>query len=87
MKGCRTSHLNLGNFIYSEYQREDLNVIFFYYYLHKNSMLDWDRMTKNDVIGKLELGGHVEGESESRHWNEVINCPRKQIAEWHKLKE
>lgn len=51
------------------------------------SMLDWDRMTKNDVIGKLELGGHVEGESESRHWNEVINCPRKQIAEWHKLKE
>jgi hypothetical protein len=49
-------------------------------------VLDWDRMTKNEIIGRLEVGATFDG-PESHHWNEVMNCPRKQIAEWHKLKE
>jgi len=49
-------------------------------------VLDWDRMTKNEIIGRLEVGTKFQG-PESHHWNEVMNCPRKQIAEWHKLKE
>jgi len=52
-------------------------------------VLDWDQMTKNEVIGRLEIGttssGEKFGEQEQRHWNEVMNCPRKQIAGWHKL--
>lgn len=47
-------------------------------------VLDWDRVTKNEVIGRLELGLN-EGEMASKHWMEVINSPRKQIADWHKL--
>lgn len=58
--------------------------------LHNISMeflaLDWDRVTKNEVIGQLKLGLDTPG-PEARHWREVINNPRKQIAEWHKLKE
>ncbi|XP_052793933.1 synaptotagmin-11-like isoform X2 [Mya arenaria] len=50
-------------------------------------VLDWDRMTKNEVVGRLEIGCRSLGGPESHHWNEVINCPRKQIAEWHKLSE
>ena len=50
-------------------------------------LLDWDRMTKNEVIGRLEVGGPKAAGSESSHWSEVMNCPRKQIAEWHKLRE
>lgn len=49
-------------------------------------VLDWDRMTKNEVVGRLEIGTKADGQ-ESHHWNEVMNCPRKQIAEWHKLTE
>lgn len=49
-------------------------------------VMDWDRMTKNEVIGRLEVGGKSSGQ-ELHHWNEVMNCPRKQIAEWHKLRE
>ena len=49
-------------------------------------VLDWDRMTKNEIIGRLEVGTKFQG-PEAHHWNEVMNCPRKQIAEWHKLKE
>lgn len=49
-------------------------------------VLDWDRMTKNEVVGRLEIGVKCDG-TESSHWSEVINCPRKQIAEWHKLQD
>ncbi|BES94858.1 synaptotagmin 4 [Nesidiocoris tenuis] len=50
-------------------------------------LLDWDRVTKNEVIGRLELGGSKAGSSAQHHWNEVRHSPRRQIAEWHKLKE
>lgn len=49
-------------------------------------VLEWDQMTKNEVIGRLDIGSRS-GDQEARHWNEVMNCPRKQIARWHKLKE
>ncbi|KAL0270726.1 UNVERIFIED_CONTAM: hypothetical protein PYX00_008032 [Menopon gallinae] len=50
-------------------------------------LLDWDRVTKNEVIGRLELGGDKNVGAALHHWNEVCNSPRRQIAEWHKLKE
>lgn len=50
------------------------------------AILDWDRVTKNDIIGRLEVGAKLGGQ-EGHHWSEVMNCPRKQIAVWHKLKE
>lgn len=49
-------------------------------------VLDWDRVTKNEVIGRLELG-LGRGELADKHWQEAMNCPRKQIAEWHRLAE
>lgn len=50
-------------------------------------LLDWDRVTKNEVIGRLDLGGPKCTGSALHHWNEVISSPRRQIAEWHKLLE
>ncbi|XP_061398665.1 synaptotagmin-4-like [Musca vetustissima] len=50
-------------------------------------LLDWDRVTKNEVIGRLELGGPNSNGTALNHWNEVCNSPRRQIAEWHKLNE
>ncbi|CAG0922854.1 unnamed protein product [Notodromas monacha] len=50
-------------------------------------LLDWDRVTKNEVIGRLELGGPKCSGSALHHWKEVCNSPRRQIAEWHKLRE
>ncbi|XP_013169715.1 PREDICTED: synaptotagmin-4 [Papilio xuthus] len=49
-------------------------------------VLDWDRVTKNEVIGRLELGAAGTG-SARHHWREVQAAPRRQIADWHKLKE
>merc|ERR1712066_390695 len=50
-------------------------------------LLDWDRVTKNEVIGRLELGGEGCEGPELAHWKEIQASPRRQIAEWHKLKE
>ncbi|XP_063990811.1 synaptotagmin-4 [Diachasmimorpha longicaudata] len=50
-------------------------------------LLDWDRVTKNEVIGRLELGGTKCQGSALTHWNEVCSSPRRQIADWHKLRE
>lgn len=50
-------------------------------------LLDWDRVTKNEVIGRLELGGEACQGPELAHWKEIQASPRRQIAEWHKLKE
>ncbi|CAH1154751.1 unnamed protein product [Phaedon cochleariae] len=50
-------------------------------------LLDWDRVTKNEIIGRLDLGGAKCTGTALHHWNEVCNSPRRQIAEWHKLRE
>lgn len=39
------------------------------------------------MIGRLELGGAKTIGTALHHWNEVLNSPRRQIAEWHKLKD
>jgi len=106
------------------------------------TVYDWDRVTRNEVIGRLEIGdqaqrpemgdqahdarngrpgplqwrwatrpndrrwgtrpmmlamgdqaqqpemgdqAHDADSAIQRHWNEVVNCPRKQVAEWHRL--
>jgi len=49
-------------------------------------VLDWDQMTKNEIVGHLEIGAGS-GDAERAHWLEVVSCPRKQIASWHKLNE
>ena len=53
---------------------------------HEFVIIDWDRMMKNDIIGRLDVGSKT-GHQSSTHWKEVMSCPRKQIAEWHKLHE
>ncbi|CAH1379593.1 synaptotagmin-4 [Tenebrio molitor] len=50
-------------------------------------LLDWDRVTKNEVIGRLEMGGAKCTGTALHHWKEVCNSARRQIADWHKLRE
>ncbi|XP_076749278.1 synaptotagmin 4 isoform X1 [Xylocopa sonorina] len=50
-------------------------------------LIDWDRVTRNEVIGRLEFGGPECQGSVLNHWREVCSSPQRQIAEWHKLRE
>nr|XP_030699846.1 synaptotagmin-4 isoform X2 [Globicephala melas] len=47
-------------------------------------VLDSERESQNEVIGRLVLGAAAEGAS-GEHWKEICDYPRRQIAKWHVL--
>lgn len=49
-------------------------------------LYDWDKFTKSEVIGRLKFGGSKCQGSALNHWNEICRSPRRQFAEWHKLR-
>ncbi|KAM3872717.1 synaptotagmin-11-like [Diretmus argenteus] len=50
-------------------------------------VVDFDRTTKNEVLGRLPLGLHSPCSSGASHWREVCENPRRQISKWHNLSE
>ncbi|XP_056300235.1 synaptotagmin-11-like [Pseudoliparis swirei] len=50
-------------------------------------VVDFDRTTKNEVLGRLLLGLHSPAPSGAAHWREVCENPRRQISKWHDLNE
>ncbi|KAL0590696.1 Synaptotagmin-11 [Plecturocebus cupreus] len=46
-------------------------------------VIDFDRTTKNEVVGRLILGAHSVTASGAEHWKEVCESPRKPVAKWH----
>ncbi|XP_056142705.1 synaptotagmin-11b [Lampris incognitus] len=50
-------------------------------------VVDFDRTTKNEVLGRLALGLHSPCPSGASHWREVCENPRRQISKWHNLSE
>uniref|UniRef100_H0WKC9 Synaptotagmin 11 n=1 Tax=Otolemur garnettii TaxID=30611 RepID=H0WKC9_OTOGA len=50
-------------------------------------VIDFDRTTKNEVVGRLILGAHSVTTSGAEHWREVCESPRKPVAKWHSLSE
>ncbi|XP_046890209.1 synaptotagmin-1b [Hypomesus transpacificus] len=49
------------------------------------TVLDYDKIGKNDAIGKVFLGSTSTG-TELRHWSDMLDNPRRPIAQWHVLK-
>ncbi|XP_068180302.1 synaptotagmin-11b [Antennarius striatus] len=50
-------------------------------------VVDFDRTTKNEVLGRLQLGLQSPAPSGGAHWREVCENPRRQISKWHHLSE
>ncbi|KAM8921037.1 synaptotagmin-11 isoform 2-T2 [Pelodytes ibericus] len=50
-------------------------------------VIDFDRTTKNQVVGRIILGAHSVTANGIEHWREVCDNPRKMIAKWHSLSE
>uniref|UniRef100_A0A665VN96 Synaptotagmin n=1 Tax=Echeneis naucrates TaxID=173247 RepID=A0A665VN96_ECHNA len=48
------------------------------------TVLDYDKIGKNDAIGKVLLGSNSTG-TEQRHWLDMLANPRRPIAQWHSL--
>ena len=48
-------------------------------------VLDYDRMSKSEVIGKTNTDALASGVPELRHWQDMFGSPRKPVAQWHAL--
>ncbi|XP_068132728.1 synaptotagmin-1 isoform X2 [Hyperolius riggenbachi] len=48
------------------------------------TVLDYDKIGKNDAIGKVFVGYNCTG-AELRHWSDMLANPRRPIAQWHTL--
>lgn len=52
------------------------------------TVVDHDRIGTSEPIGKVVLGcANTTGESELRHWMDMLASPRRPIAQWHTLKD
>ncbi|XP_038624524.1 synaptotagmin-11 [Tachyglossus aculeatus] len=50
-------------------------------------VLDFDRATKNQAVGRAILGAHSGTAAGADHWRRVCSCPREPVAMWHSLSE
>ena len=48
------------------------------------SVYDYDKVGKNDVIGRVTVGCNASG-GELRHWSDMLASPRRAIPQWHTL--
>lgn len=48
------------------------------------TVMDYDRVTQNEMIGQVILGYRTTGTS-LRHWTDMMANPRKPVAQWHRL--
>ena len=48
------------------------------------SVLDYDRVGRSEVIGKVVVGALATG-AELRHWTDMLGSPRRAVAQWHTL--
>ncbi|NXL95901.1 SYT1 protein, partial [Alectura lathami] len=48
------------------------------------SVWDYDKVTKNEPIGKLFLGCRATG-NQLRHWSDMLSNPRRPLTQWHSL--
>ncbi|XP_050735352.1 synaptotagmin-7-like isoform X7 [Eriocheir sinensis] len=50
------------------------------------TIMDHDKVGRNEAIGKIMLGKAGSGTSETKHWSDMITKPRQTVVMWHRLK-
>ncbi|XP_013989281.1 synaptotagmin-2 isoform X1 [Salmo salar] len=50
------------------------------------TVFDYDKIGKNDAIGKIFVGSKATGPG-LKHWSDMLSNPRRPIAQWHPLQQ
>lgn len=50
------------------------------------TVFDYDKIGKNDAIGKIFVGSKATGLG-LKHWSDMLANPRRPIAQWHQLQQ
>ena len=48
-------------------------------------ILDYDRFSRNDLIGTVLLGANARQHSGYSHWNDMVATPWQRISRWHSI--
>ena len=48
-------------------------------------VMDYDRFSRNDHVGIVDLGCDVANDGGRTHWQEIIDSPRESISHWHPI--
>ena len=47
--------------------------------------MDYDRFSKDDVVGRMLFGGNVGGVTQLRHWQEMLSASPQVVSQWHTI--
>ena len=48
-------------------------------------VMDYDRFSRNDHVGIVDLGCDVANDGGRNHWKEIIDSPRESVSHWHPI--
>ena len=49
-------------------------------------IMDYDRFSRNDLMGTVLLGANVDHQSGRSHWTDMVATPQQRISRWHSIK-
>ena len=48
-------------------------------------LMDYDRLSRNDVIGVVILGEKSDHMTGQKHWMDMLQSPKQSISQWHSV--
>jgi synaptotagmin-1 len=48
-------------------------------------MMDYDRFSRNDIVGVIYIGGKVPHDTGRQHWEQLLSHPNTSISSWHTI--
>ena len=48
-------------------------------------LMDYDRFSRNDIVGMITLGEKSDHETGQKHWIDMLQSPQQSITQWHSV--